>query len=466
MTKAKKKTSKTPRQQINNAEKLLRAIGVTNPQDGLNADADTADQFANDLNKFLQEGLKAKNHIKNMNRNPQDDYKAMGLRGIERYDTVEEFAACMPPFAVAEVFMSAKIQTMYMDKPIELREGDRMCFTPGAYKNIQDMKPCLKPIDGVTFEKIYKKYNGENLSGKTLFIWRDGGIGDLMFIRPIMCYLKDKYPTCKIIFATRERYHPIINEWDDCIDELFDSPFSIDDTLLRSDYHATFQGVIEYCADAERMDVHELFARHMGLDHEKINWVRPMSVVMNNPFFQINTEKYVVVQPRASSPVRTPMLGTIVNAINECTKLGYRVVVCDSPRYSRMIEDIISLCAEKDRIINFSKVAGDMADVVGLIDGAAFVIAPDSAFTHIAAMQDKPSIALYGPFPAEVRTRFYERCIVIETPRTKVCKFGGRECYKHSPSVCELGCICWHNIDEGLLKDSIQKLHVILTEEK
>lgn len=36
----------------------------------------------------------------------------------------------------------------------------------------------------------YKKYNGEDLTQKSVLIWRQGGIGDILFIGPLIRELK------------------------------------------------------------------------------------------------------------------------------------------------------------------------------------------------------------------------------------------------------------------------------------
>ena len=54
--------------------------------------------------------------------------------------------------------------------------------------NLEILKP--SPIQ---FKKVYKPYSGQNLDDKTLLVFRQGGIGDLLFIQPNLIYLKEKY---------------------------------------------------------------------------------------------------------------------------------------------------------------------------------------------------------------------------------------------------------------------------------
>ena len=107
----------------------------------------------------------------------------------------------------------------------------------------------LKPAR-MQFKNIYRPYNGQDLTNKTILVTRQGGIGDLLFIQPNLIYLKEKYPSCTIKFACGPQYQSMIEEWD-CIDEILDLPFPVDEMFtFNSDYQLVFEGVIERCKEA------------------------------------------------------------------------------------------------------------------------------------------------------------------------------------------------------------------------
>ena len=375
---------------------------------------------------------------------------------LQLAETVEEYKERPPSFAACEVIVDCTVSLPFA-KPRTYKQGQRICVTPITYKHMNDSNPCLKPANE-SFRSLYKRYDGQDLTGKTLFAWRAGGIGDLLFIRPILVHLRKKYG-CKVIFSTKEQYHDLVKYWDDAIDQLCDINFDVDETMCKADYHLTFEGVIERVKESETTDVHDVFCKLAGLNADDIEWTVPMSAPIDNAFFAGNTGKYVVVQPRASAPVRTPFAGSFIRAINICTAHGYRVIIADGPHMTRYCDDLVSTCANPEMVVNFSRYTGGLHDSVELVNRAAFVIAPDSAFTHIAAMQGVPSIAFYGPFPSNVRTVRYPLCIAIETAGGNCCKFGGRECFLHAPhGRCESNYECWNTLDGELIDKTVRDL--------
>src|ERR1035437_5353538 len=53
-------------------------------------------------------------------------------------------------------------------------------------------------------------YNGEDLNGKSLLVFRHGGIGALLFLTANLVRLKEKYPDAKIKLVTNGQYISLI----------------------------------------------------------------------------------------------------------------------------------------------------------------------------------------------------------------------------------------------------------------
>lgn len=375
---------------------------------------------------------------------------------LAHVDTVEEFKTRPPSFVIGEIFVDCNIEIPYNGKKSYVA-GQRIVVTPIMYHNLNRSRPCIRPAD-IAFRDVYNPYDGQDLTGKTLFAWRAGGIGDLIFIRPLLIHLKEKYG-CKIMFATKKQYHDLVQYWDDAIDELCDINFDVDKTMMVADYHLTFEGAIERIKESNEIDVHDVFAKLAGVDPDEVEWCKPISTPIDNAFFAGNTGRYVVVQPRASAPIRTPFMGSFISAVNAATRRGYRVIVADGAHAMRAAEDFRSACESPDMVINFAKYTKGLHDAVELVNRASFVVSPDSAFTHLAAMQGVPCVALYGAFPAKVRTERYPLCIPIEPPPSNCCKFGGRECFLHAPNgKCESQYACWNNLDNELVAKTVGDL--------
>jgi len=433
---------------------LLSGIGIDNPEKVLNGSSKDAREYGKHINHAIAVGRKAANQLNSMQgRNPDSEMvEHMGVNPDDvkkKYDTVEQFGESMPCFVLAD---STADQTFRLISGghVKFRSGDTICLSTGMYSSHVKIQPTIIPSKSI-FKDVYRPYRGEDLTRKTLFVWRSGGIGDLLFIRPVLMAFKDKYKDVKIIFATKENYHSMVDQWGDCIDSLHKVPFNAN--LLRdSDYHISYEGLIERCKEAETMDVHDLFAKHSRIEISEYN--RPMKCICQNQFFDIVRGEYAVVQVGASSPIRTPWIGKMVQIIDHLTE-SIDVIISGSKREARDIDDVISCSKRPNRIINFAKFTGSVVDAVKLVNDSRLVVAPDSSHVHMAASQGVPCVAIYGPFPAKVRTSHYPKCISVETEPSDCCTFGGKGCFTHSYLPCYWGTKCWHNLDIDKVKQAI-----------
>jgi len=382
---------------------------------------------------------------------------------MKRYKTLEEYRDRLPNFVIIEMIQNGAIASYGSKYPVQ--KGQEILMIAGEAKKAVESGAGI--ISRRTMKGQYRRYNGENLNGRRLMIWRAGGIGDLMWVRPILCHLKDKYPESTILFATREMFHCMVATWGDCLDGLSVVPLNMSDTMDAADYHLSFDGLVESCDEAETTDIHDLFARHAGCDPDEVNWCRPMRLPNwepdkehdKNPCIQymVNKRKYAVVQYRASSPMRTPYLGSIVAACNAVTDSGYRAVLCDLPSSAREIDNIISCCKTPAMVYNFSERARDILDTIRLINHSRLVVGPDSSLVHIAAMQGIPSVGIYGPFPGMTRQARNPLAKWIEPPESKVCKSKGRHCFKNR-TECDGDYKCWGNLNNARLQEIIAEV--------
>ena len=132
--------------------------------------------------------------LEDARRDKSTDNEIMELPTIAELqlaETVEEYKERPPSFAACEVIVDCTVSLPFA-KPRTYKQGQRICVTPITYKHMNDSNPCLKPANE-SFRSLYKRYDGQDLTGKTLFAWRAGGIGDLLFIRPILVHLKKEY---------------------------------------------------------------------------------------------------------------------------------------------------------------------------------------------------------------------------------------------------------------------------------
>jgi hypothetical protein len=367
--------------------------------------------------------------------------------GGMQFKTLEEYRASVPKFAFIRSRVQGDVDTG--DGVYQFIPGIDMLATIGMAKDLCDRG--ITVLSPRRIENHYRLYNGQNLNGKTLMVWRTGGIGDLLFLRPILLHIASKYPHCNITLATRQRYKSMIQNWGDCLTGASYMPILTPQTVDAADYHLSFQGLIEQCKEAETADVHDLFARNAGIDPDEVEWTAPMLVD------EQNDADYVVVQASASAPVRTPYSGTLVRAINAVTETGRRVYVSDSPEKARAVDDIVSCCRHQNRVVNFARISEKILDAITLVTYADLVIGPDSSHIHMAGVQGVPAVGIYGPFPGKCRLTRYKNVRYIEPEPSDVCEFGGRHCFRHQYMDCPGRYACWQHLDNNKLTKMIRE---------
>jgi len=328
------------------------------------------------------------------------------------------------------------------------------------YHTTPDGKPRLnlKPAKK-SFQDLYKPYRGQELNNKRLLVLRTGGIGDLLFIQPNLRYLKQKYPSCKIIFATGLQYHSMVETWTDCIDVLTTLPFNESD-FISCQYHLTFEGVIERTREAHTTNAYELFSKWMGLNLDK-NLLRPVQepndivysevrqILKNNFKLDINkNNKLCAIQLRASSPIRTPHPGQLwVPIINFLISQNYKIIITDNPAMHSQIENIINTFFKehRDKIFNFTKHSQSISYSIALAKIVDMVVGIDSSLLHIAESVGTKNFGIYGPFPGSIRLSTYKyndwidctaSCAPCFTHGHRPCIYGGNNggcspCYQH-----------------------------------
>jgi len=371
------------------------------------------------------------------------ELKDLGLseNNIRIVDTVEEIKRNPPNIIVAECVRDvAFVQNRF--KLQRMRKKTQYCMGLGVYaqlKHDENRKVKVLRPGKFKFKNIYKPYMGQDLTNKSLLIWRTGGIGDLLFINPILRYLKNKYPTCKILFACGPQYQPMVDNFDN-VDRVLDLPFPAN-VLFETNYHAVFEGVIERTREAEKTNALVLFSRSMGLDIPEEELV-PIQTAKEDRVNEckktleewgILNEPFVLLQPRASSPIRTPRYSLWAKIINKIVSLGYKVVITDSPHQKDRLNDYIKGLLCQDSVFNYAGISKSLDYSIAMASLSEMCISTDSALIHIGASLGKKVFGLYGPFPAHIRMSTYKNCDYVE-PSTYSCKSG--PCYLHGHRPC------------------------------
>ncbi|MBZ0273760.1 glycosyltransferase family 9 protein [bacterium] len=261
-----------------------------------------------------------------------------------------------------------------------------------------------------------RQYAGEDLNGRTVLLWRNGGYGDLLMITPAIRELKRRYPLARIKFATVDRYRSVLAGNPD-IDEIVSVPFPAA-ALSSVDFLLTFNNTIESSTDAALPGV-DIFAARACVTLAADNRVPVYNVSPARAdaiaktlaaFAPVEGLPWVAIQMRASSPVRTYPLDALKRVAWKLAQSSYVFLFSDRPK--DFTQDL-----RRAGIVNLCGVLPDMADVAAALAGCDALVAPDSSLVHYAAALGVPTIALYGPFPGAIRTKDYPLCTTLEVDR-------------------------------------------------
>ena len=397
--------------------------------------------------------------------------KALGLdpRIDEIKETVAETKKVNPAMVCAQTILDT---TLVLDSAGEFKakvpSGKILVAPYNVYRQLKTDRQgrnVLKPYRN-KFSEYFRRYAGEDLSGKSLLVWRTGGLGDIMFSQPIIQYLKKKYPTCRIIYATIPRNIGLLTCWPlGLVDRVVSMPFSLE-LLKTTDYHLTFEGCIERCRQAERDNCYDIFQEMANVKFDpreypvKLN-THPQIIEALRPIFEGN--KVVLVQPRATSVLRTLPQTTLTKITKGLQDLGFFVGFADSIERSTQIK-MIAQSMQKDvdlaKIMNLASVSKGPEFAIAMSSLCSGAIVTDSAYSHFFPALGKPVVGIYGAFKGVLRMRYYDNADWVEPP-TDWNECGHKPCFFHESKLFECpyikdkklpGCLEAINVDEVLNK--------------
>ncbi len=293
------------------------------------------------------------------------------------------------------------------------------------------------------FETVDHPYKGEDLTNKRIMAFRTGGLGDMLFLSPVFRYLKKIYPSCFIRMASGCK-GPLENLPE--IDELYDMPF--DAELLKDvDFTIFFQGIIEGSSESsKKTHAVDMFYNYFNIDSthfpiedkkprlffkkEETDWCAETIAKLG-----IKEQDYVIgIQMETSAPLRNfpkeKMKIVIDNVIKE---ENVKIMLIGSEQHN-IIGEYLRGGNEKITLATGYTVR----ESIILATRYDLVISPDTFMIQVAGALEKPLIGIYGPFPSEVRMKYFKNAIGLDP--SVVCspcfKHDFRTCIKGHPSPC------------------------------
>lgn len=292
-------------------------------------------------------------------------------------------------------------------------------------------------------ETIYKRYEGQDLTNKKLMCWRTGGIGDILFLNPVLRYLKKKYPTSTLRVASGCKQSlenvPEING-------LYSMPFNAK-LLEEVDYHLMFQGIIESSSEeSKRTHAVDMFFKYFSIDstHLPVEDKKPrlFYTKTERDWLQkhlteigINEDDYLIgIQMETSAPVRNfpkEKMKVVIDMAARETNTKIFVIGTDA-------HNIIGKYFKGNHNNVYIATKYTVRQIMILANRFNLVISPDTFMVQVAGALDKPLIGLYGPFPSEVRMKYFKNAVGLDP--SVVCspcfKHDFRTCVKGHPSPC------------------------------
>lgn len=296
---------------------------------------------------------------------------------------------------------------------------------------------------------IHKKYAGQDLTNKTVLIWRTGGMGDLCFITPNLKYIKKTFKDSKIIFGCGSRFrfgmmdHPYI-------DKLVSIPIDYD-LYEKADYYLMFEGIIENNPDAHEINAYELFRHAFGFtqkipDNELIPILgiseihRKKHVALLEKFYTSLGKNYdhqlkfqnpplINIGLRASHIIRSIPPQILDKIIEILLSKGLFVSLVGGPEDKDIGKMLIS--AKDSRVFHMYQHCNDFRDSIAHISLSDGMIGPDSSCLHIAAAFEKKIIGAYGAFLSELRVKHYKTTSAFDI------KMACSPCFLHGIETCE-----------------------------
>lgn len=280
----------------------------------------------------------------------------------------------VPPIGLLEGVQV--LEDCNMGQMIQTADAEVICAHCGESAHIPKKAPVLTP-------------------GSEICISRPGGYGDLLFLRPILKKLVEM------------EVRPVI-----CCAEVFRRP--VDDypwlpypspweEFSKYDNHVVLEDMVETNPAGKTTHVIDLFAEACGVtltDKEKrVEFsTTPAEKEWAHEHFPKTERKRIGIQLKASSPVRTYPAAMLVEVLRLLEKDGWEVLCLGRKNDANVEEtELIKWVGKHDPDFGQSCSALETCDVV---------LAPDSALCHVGGALNIPTLALYGPFPWQLRTKY------------------------------------------------------------
>lgn len=250
----------------------------------------------------------------------------------------------------------------------------------------------------------------KDYSGKKILVVRQGGFGDLLFLTPAIRETKEKWPQCQIHVACFDRFAGAFANNEDVT--VVDYPVS---AHKLSDYDAWvfLENTIEAGGRAETVHAVDLSAEAFGISSlssgEMIYSVSEREVAWADGAYPRSSSPRLGVQISASAKTRDYPFLQLIQVVRQMEQKGWEIYLFGSPGQLRE--------RSTKSVRNLTLDGLSFQQAMAVLNTCDVVLGPDSALIHVAGALGRQAVALYGPFPSDLRTR-YARTVSPITERS------------------------------------------------
>jgi len=287
---------------------------------------------------------------------------------------------------------------------------------------------------------------------KSILISRSIGLGDLLFLTPVMKAIKNIYPTCRIDFATANCQHELLKYIPE-IDTIFDYPIEFE-IYKKYDYHFSVSGIIENSKVDNQSNIYLEYLKHLGIKNPSIEDCIPYLTIPELPKYNPQPEDLPIIgiHPFSGDNMRQLNLISIGFLCNKLINLGYDIIIFSNKlefeTYNKTFPQEITWS------ISYNQTT-PILETISQLRKCKAVICGDSFITHLCQAIDVNCISIYGPFTPNCRVGGYKNITVIDT--NPECR-----CFKHQLDKCPKNIIpspCL-NFDHQIIIDIIENKNI------
>ena len=294
--------------------------------------------------------------------------------------------------------------------------------------------PLFKPYRQ-SFNSMFRRYRGQDLSNKKLLISRFGGLGDLIVIQSTLKIIKERFPTCKISFATNPDFFGLFNCFPEgLIDRILPIPFETQE-LNKHDYHLLFINAIENCIETQKYNYYDIFQKVINLEYNVDNYISTLNPVpeIQKELVAFNIPKNMIaLHMESTTPLRRYPYELWKIVIDLLHSKGYTVGIINSKDKSGEVNNLIlEMGVDTTKVLNLSLISPSIEHGITIFNECIGAVVIDSTFAHIAGALRKPAVAICGPYPSFNVVGRYPTVIGADKPGVeKICE--KEPCYYNS----------------------------------